>query len=227
MSKCLFIAGTATDVGKTFISALVVKRLRDAGLNAGYYKAAASGVDIDENGCLTGGDPIFVNNFANIGESAENLVSYIYPQPVSPHLAAKINNQPIDFAVIERDFNRAKSKYEYLVVEGSGGVICPLRWDDESHFMLMDIVTAFNLPILLVAASGLGTINSTVLTVDYLRNRGLTPKALILNHFTEEVMEMDNEAMIEEMTNIPIIAKVPFDVDKLDIDLETLKNLFS
>ena len=226
MSKCLFIAGTATDVGKTFISALVVKCLRDAGLNAGYYKAAASGVDLDDTGKLIGGDPIYVNDFAGIGESAENLVSYVYAQPVSPHLAARINNRPIEFSVVERDFNRAKAKYDYLVVEGSGGVICPLRWDNESHFMLLDMVRAFKLPILLVADAGLGTINSTVLTVDYLRRNDFKINALILNHFSKQVMEMDNLSMIEEMTNLPVIAKVQLGDDKLDVNIEELTKFF-
>lgn len=226
MSKCLFIAGTATDVGKTFISALVVKCLRDAGFNAGYYKAAASGVDLDDTGKLIGGDPIYVNDFAGIGETAENLVSYVYAQPVSPHLAARINNRPIEFSIVERDFNRAKSKYDYLVVEGSGGVICPLRWDNESHFMLLDMVRAFNLPILLVADAGLGTINSTVLTVDYLRRNDFKINALILNHFSEQIMETDNWTMVEELTDIPVIAKVELGDDKLNVNVEELKKIF-
>lgn len=226
MSRCLFIAGTATDVGKTFISALVVKCLRDSGLNAGYYKAAASGVELDDAGKLIGGDPIYVNDFAGIGEETENLVSYVYAQPVSPHLAARINNRPIEFSVVEHDFNRAKAKYDYLVIEGSGGVICPLRWDNGSHFMLLDMVRALNLPILLVADAGLGTINSTVLTVDYLRRNDFKINALILNHFSEQTMEMDNLEMIEEMTELPVIAKVKFGDNRLEVNLDILKNLF-
>ena len=226
MSKCLFIAGTATDVGKTFISALVVKCLRDAGLNAGYYKAAASGVDLDSEGKLIGGDPIYVNDFAKIGESAENLVSYVYAQPVSPHLAARMNNRPIDFDIVKRDFERAKSKYDYLIVEGSGGVICPLRWDNNSHFMLLDMVRALELPILLVADAGLGTINSTVLTVDYLNHHNFTVNSIIFNHFRDEAMELDNLMMVEEITDLPVIAKVKFGDEKLNIDIQILTSLF-
>ena len=226
MSKCLFIAGTATDVGKTFISALVIKCLRDAGYNAGYYKAAASGVELDSKGNLIDGDPIYVNNFAQIGETAENLVSYVYSQPVSPHLAARMNKHEIDFAVVKKDFERAKSKYDYLVVEGSGGIICPLRWDDKYHLMLLDIVSAFNLPILLVADAGLGTINSTFLTVGYLNNYDFNVAAIILNNFKEEDMELDNLAMIENMTNLPVIAKVKFGDKKLNIDVKKLIDLF-
>ncbi len=227
MSKCLFIAGTGTDVGKTFISALVVKCLRDVGLNAGYYKAAASGVELDDNGNLIDGDPIFVNNFAGIGESAENLVSYIYAQPVSPHLAAKINDKPIDFEVVKRDLNRAKLKYDYLIVEGSGGIICPLRWDNEAHFGVLDIVRAFDLPILLVASANLGTINSTVLTVDYLRHNNFNVNAIIFNHFNEGVMEIDNLQMIKDMTNLPVIAEVHDNDKTLNVEIENLINLFA
>lgn len=226
MSKCLFIAGTATDVGKTFISALVVKCLREAGYNAGYYKAAASGVELNSEGQLIGGDPIYVNDFAKIGETAENLVSYVYAQAVSPHLAARMNKHEIDFDVIKKDFERANKKYDYLVVEGSGGIICPLRWDDKYHLMLLDIVSAFKLPILLVADAGLGTINSTFLTVDYLIRYDFNVAGIILNHFKEEPMELDNLAMIEEMTSLPVIAKVQSGEDKLNIDVKKLIKLF-
>ena len=226
MSKCLFIAGTATDVGKTFISALVVKCLREAGYNAGYYKAAASGVELNSEGQLIGGDPIYVNDFAKIGETAENLVSYVYAQAVSPHLAARMNKHEIDFDVIKKEFERANKKYDYLVVEGSGGIICPLRWDDKYHLMLLDIVSAFKLPILLVADAGLGTINSTFLTVDYLIRYDFNVAGIILNHFKEEPMELDNLAMIEEMTSLPVIAKVQSGEDKLNIDVKKLIKLF-
>ena len=226
MAKCLFVAGTATDVGKTFISAQIVKCLRDNNFNAGYYKAAASGVELDDKGHLTGGDPIYVNDTANIGEQTENLVSYVYKEAVSPHLAAKINNNPIDFDIITHDFTRAKNKYDYLVVEGSGGVVCPLRFDDSKRIMLLDIVTAFNLPIVLVADAGLGTINAAVLTVEYLQRRNIKIKGIILNHFHDELMERDNLMMIETLTNIPVIAKVQRGDTSLNMDINNLIKIF-
>ena len=226
MAKCLFVAGTATDVGKTFISAQIVKCLKNSNLNAGYYKAAASGVELDDKGNLIDGDPIYVNKTADIGEQPENLVSYIYKEAVSPHLAAKINNKPIDFNVIRRDFTHAYNKYDYLVVEGSGGVVCPLRFDDSEKIMLLDIVTAFNLPIVLVADAGLGTINAVVLTVDYLQWRNFNIKGIILNHFRDELMERDNLFMIETLTNIPVVAKVKRDDTLLNMNVDDLIKMF-
>ena len=137
-----------------------------------------------------------------------------------------MNNHEIDFNVIKKDFERAKNKYDYLVVEGSGGIICPLRWDDKYHLMLLDIVSAFKLPILLVADAGLGTINSTFLTVDYLIRYDFNVAGIILNHFKEEAMELDNLAMIEEMINFPVIAKVKSGDSKLNVDVKKLIKLF-
>ena len=227
MGKILFVAGTGTDIGKTYISALIVKRLRDCNLNAGYYKAAASGVELDTNGNLIGGDPVFVNDFANIGEDLKNLVSYVYAEPLSPHLAARINNRHIDLDVISRDLKNASDKYEYLVVEGSGGVICPLRWDNISKITTLDIVKKFNIPMLLVADAGLGTINSTVLTVDYLNSHNFKVNSIIANRFTNNAMCNDNISMIEELTNLPVIAKVSQDSKNLEVEINLLTSLFS
>lgn len=97
MGKALFITGTGTDIGKTYVTGLIVKRLRDAGKNAGYYKAALSGAVRAEDGSLLPGDALHVNKVASIGETIPNLVSYIYEEAVSPHLAARRANEPIDF----------------------------------------------------------------------------------------------------------------------------------
>ena len=226
MSKSIFIAGTATDIGKTYVSALVVKKLRQAGVNAGYYKAAASGVEIDVNGKLTGGDPIYVNEIAQIGEDTTNLVSYVYKEAVSPHLAARINNRLIDMKVIEQDYDRVRAKYEYVVVEGSGGVICPLKWEATEHVTTLDIVKRLNLPILLIADAGLGTINATVLTVEYLKSHGYRIKGIIMNRYINDDMCADNLQMIEQMTELKVAAKISVGDMNLDIKIDELKKMF-
>ena len=140
MGKGVFVTGTGTDIGKTYVTGLIVKKLRDAGLNAGYYKAAISGAEKGPNGELLAGDALYVNKVAGIGETQENLVSYVYLEAVSPHLAAKINNQQIDFDHVDSEFHRALKKFDYLTMEGSGGIICPLRWDEKEHVIIDDLV---------------------------------------------------------------------------------------
>lgn len=227
MGKALFITGTGTDIGKTYVTGLIVKKLRDAGLNAGYYKAALSGAEPDANGILQPGDAIYVNRVANIGEKTENLVSYVYREAVSPHLAAKINDQPIDFAKVTADFKRALAKYDYLTMEGSGGIICPLRWDNQQHVILDDLVKKLDLGVLIIADAGLGTINAAVLTIEHLKSRNIPIKGIIFNNYIpHDFMQDDNERMIEEMTGIKVLAKVKKGDTELNMAVSCLQSLY-
>ncbi len=228
MGKGIFITGTGTDVGKTYVTALVVKRLRDAGLAAGYYKAAISGAETGEAGELLPGDALWVNEVAGLGEATENLVSYIYKEAVSPHLAARWNNRPIDFDRVEADFRRALAKYDYLTMEGSGGIICPLRWDETQHVILDDLVSRLGLGTLVVADAGLGTINSAVLTIEHLRRREIPVRGVLLNNWHPgNAMEEDNRQMIEAITGVPVIAVVGQGDRTLDIDAGFLASLYA
>ncbi len=227
MGKAIFITGTGTDVGKTYVTALIVKKLRQAGKNAGYYKAAISGAEKGAAGELLPGDALYVNEEAGIGETAENLVSYVYEEAVSPHLAAKLNRCPIDFDGVETAFHRAKEKYDYLTVEGSGGIICPLRWDETQHVILDDLVVRLRLGAIVVADAGLGTINAAVLTIEHLKLRHIPVAGVILNRYHPgDVMEEDNRRMITEITGVPVIACVKPEDSVLDIDSEVLAGLY-
>lgn len=208
MSRNLFITGTGTDVGKTYVTALIVKKLRDNGIRAGYYKAALSGAVNDEHGNIQPGDACHVVTTAGLNDDATQLVSYMYSEPVSPHLAAQINHEPIDMAKIKRDFGAAKAHFDYVTVEGSGGIICPLRWDNQ-RLILDDVVKELALNVLIVADAGLGTINATVLTIEHLNKRHIPIKGVILNNYVAgDIMQIDNEKMIEEMTGVKVVARV-------------------
>lgn len=221
LSKGLFISATGTDIGKTYVTALIVKKLREAGFNAGYYKAALSGAD-----CIKNSDAGFVNEFAKIGQDENTLLSYLYKNAVSPHLAAKIEGNPVEKDVVIKGYKAVQAKYDYVTVEGSGGIICPIRYDDKAQYFLEDIIKWLNLSVLLVADAGLGTINSVVLTKEYMQNHGLKLQGIILNNYTGTVMQKDNIKMIEEMTGEKVLALVkPNDTD-IDIDVEVLRNLY-
>ena len=227
MGKGLFITGTGTDIGKTYVTGLIVKKLRDAGYNGGYYKAALSGAEPDEHGVLQPGDALHVTRVAGIGETIRNLVSYVYREAVSPHLAAQINHEPIDFEKIRQDFTRAKDKYELLTMEGSGGIICPLRWDDKQHVILDDLIKDLDLGVLIIADAGLGTINAAVLTIEHLQHRQILIRGIIFNNYgPDDIMQMDNEKMIVAMTGIPVVAKVRHGDQELAMDAAELAGLY-
>ena len=225
MSKKIFITATGTDIGKTFVTALIVKKLRDAGYNAGYYKAALSGAEVTENGLIPG-DAYYVNKVANINETMDNLVSYIYKEAVSPHLASQIEGNPVEMDKIVEDFNNALSRYDYLTMEGSGGIVCPIRYDN-IKILLEDIIKELGLSTLIIADAGLGTINHVVITAEYLKNRNIQVKGIILNHYNKgNLLHEDNIKMIEEITKIPVIALVKENDKELDIDINKLLEIY-
>ena len=204
MAKTIFITATGTDIGKTYVSGLIAKHIKDKGLNIGYYKAALSGSnDIKDS------DAWYVKQQADLLDSYDEMVSYTYKHAYSPHLAAQIEGNPPDIKIIKNAYKDISKKHDYMIVEGSGGIICPIRYDSNQKIFLEDIVKELNIPSLIIADAGLGTINSTVLTIEYMRSKNLKINGVILNRFEmSNKMHEDNKKMVEEMTGIKIIGVV-------------------
>lgn len=227
MSKGIFITATGTDIGKTYVTALIIKKLREAGYQAGYYKAVLSGAE-ETRSALLPGDADYVNQAAAIGERLENMVSYVYKNAVSPHLAAQLEGTPVELPKISADYAYISSQYEYVTVEGSGGIVCPIRYDDTQHIFLTDIIKSLQLAVLIVANAGLGTINAVVLTVEYLKQNNIPIKGIILNHYHQgNVMEEDNRKMITAITGIPVVALIEDNAKKIDIEVQALLALYN
>jgi len=225
MSKSIFISGTGTDIGKTYVSGLIVKKLRGLGINAGYYKPALSGVEyINEK--PVPGDCSRVVERAGLQIDPYRLTSYMFKTPASPHLAALIEGRTIEPDVIACDFARFRKGYEYLTVEGCGGIVCPFR-NDEKTVMQTDIIKLLNLDLIIVAPSGLGAINSTVTAVFYARESGLNVRGIILNKYDNtDFIHRDNRKMIQEITKVPLIACVQDNASDIEIDQELLCDLY-
>ena len=187
LSKGLFVIGTGTDIGKTYVTGLLLKYIRDNGYDATYFKAALSGAMRDENDNLIPGDAVEVLTMAGLEEDTDFLVPYIYETAVSPHLASQIEGNPVDLSVVKDAYEKVSQKYDYIVMEGSG-------------YLGLDVI--------LIADAGLGTINSIVTTVEYLKNRNVHVCGIIMNNYKDELMENDNIKMVEDLCNVPVIAKV-------------------
>ena len=219
MAKAIFITATGTDIGKTYVSGLIAKHIKDKGLNIGYYKAALSGSnDIKDS------DAWYVKQQADLLDSYDEMVSYTYKHAYSPHLAAQIEGNPPDIKIIKNAYKDISKKHDYMIVEGSGGIICPIRYDNNQKIFLEDIIKELNIPSLIIADAGLGTINSTVLTIEYMRSKNLKINGVILNRFEmSNKMHEDNKKMIEEMTGVKIIGAVIDGILKLyKENIETL-----
>ncbi len=226
MSKGLFITGTGTDLGKTYIAGLIVKKLADAKQSAAYYKAAMSGNDRRTDGSLIPGDALFVQKTAGISQPLEEMCPYVYEHAYSPHLASRIEGHPVQMDVVKAGYYKVCSAYDFVTMEGSGGILCPICFD-EAKIQLEDVIRELHLPSILIADAGLGTINSVVLTVEYMKAKNLPVKGIIYNHYHgNDVMEDDNIFMCEYMTGLPTLAKVKDGDTELAMDVQDLMALY-
>ena len=226
MSKGLFITRTGTDLGKTYIAGLIVKKLADAKQSAAYYKAAMSGNDRRADGSLIPGDALFVQKTAGISQPLEEMCPYVYEHAYSPHLASRIEGHPVQMDVVKAGYYKVCSAYDFVTMEGSGGILCPICFD-EAKIQLEDVIRELHLPSILIADAGLGTINSVVLTVEYMKAKNLPVKGIIYNHYHgNDVMEDDNIFMCEYMTGLPTLAKVKDGDTELAMDVQDLMALY-
>lgn len=225
MNKGIFIIGTDTDVGKTVVSAGLMHLLRKNNYNACYFKPVLSGA-LDDFSGLIPGDTRFVKTVAQLEESLDTMTPYQFRTPVSPHLASQIEDTPIQVSVIKDRYHNLCKKYPYMLVEGAGGLAVPLT---EDGYMLYSLVQDLDLPVIIVARAGLGTINHTVLTVRYAQSLGIKVKGIIINGYdATNICHPDNKKTIEKLTKLPILGLVPslvgVDVEKLQWG--TLKEWF-
>jgi dethiobiotin synthetase len=217
-SRQLFITATDTGVGKTLVSGLLLGFLLRKGIRAGYQKWLATGgedivADLERVRELAGLD----------GKSADPLdllVPYRLPFPASPHLAAALAGREIDPGVIFSAYEKLRSAYEILLVEGVGGVLVPLG----PGLLLADLAAKLRIPTLLVARTGLGTLNHTLLSLEALRRRDIPVLGVLCTDSPgeDETIAADNLKIIAEFGRIEVFGRLPFGPD--DTSLRTAFN---
>lgn len=213
-SRGIFITATGTDIGKTYVSGLLVKSLRDKNINCGYYKPVLSGA-VEIEGKLMPGDCEYVLDFSGLTVDPLECVSYVFKPAVSPHLASN----EISIEKILKDYRTISSNYDFMVVEGAGGIVCPLNLSDQPIIMA-DLINLLGLDIIIVADAGLGTINSTVLTVEFAKQKNINIRGIILNNFDENnFMHIDNKKSIELLTGMKVIATVKTNATEIEVEL--------
>jgi dethiobiotin synthetase len=226
MAKSIFITATGTDVGKTYISGLLVKKMRDAKLNCGYYKPALSGAIRQSDGSLLPGDCDFVLRTAKLNKNPLDCVTYCFEEAVSPHLAAIRQGVKIEPKKILSDFEKISKDYDFMVVEGAGGITCPFNLNNET-LLLPDIIKTLDLDSIIVADGGLGTINSVLLTTEYAKAHDINIRGIIFNNYdSENFMHQDNLRQVERLTGIKVITTVKKGDTELEISKENLLKIF-
>ena len=177
--QTIFVTGTDTNVGKTFVSCLLIRKLRAAGLSTGAYKPVCSGAEFDAAGRPFWSDLEFLRSAAG----AELPLDLICPQrflaAVAPNVAAEMQGLTVSNDLLLTGFSAWTTRVDVdaLIVEGAGGVFCPLS----DELTVLDLATQIQAPVIVVAVNRLGVISHTRLTVDRLRQSGLDVAAVILN----------------------------------------------
>jgi len=178
------ICGTDTDVGKTLISSFFVR-----GLNCFYWKPIQSGIQGET-------DSEYVQRVSQISSKKILKEAYVFNEPVSPHWAAEIDNVKL----IKSNLNLPNIE-KNLLVETAGGLMVPLTRD----FLQIDQIKIWNLPVILVCRSSLGTLNHTLLSIEALKKRKINILGLIING----KKHLDNPQTLKLFSGLPIIAEFP------------------
>jgi dethiobiotin synthetase len=210
LNKGIFILGTDTDVGKTFVTAGINYILRKNNFNAISFKPVQSGGILKDNKLISG-DIDFIKNICDISEDYETMNCYCFKEAVSPHLASEIEDTCIDKNKIINHYKKLYEKYDFCIVEGAGGSIVPLIRDE---YYIYNLVKDLNIPVLIVTTIGVGAINQTVLTVNFLKSLGIKIKGLIINKYTGTYYEEDNIEVIKSITGLDVISII----SNLDLD---------
>ena len=207
--SAIFVAGTDTNVGKTHVCGLLLDFLRKNGSDAGYQKWAATGPEsppADLEACLRmAGLPLEP-------ELVSSQVVYHFALPASPHLAAEQQGAIIDPALIRSRYQEMLARHELLIVEGVGGLMVPFN----RELLLVDLLGELKIPTLIVARSGLGTINHTLLTLEALRHKGISVLGVVFSDAAVEedaLLVADNMRTIAEMGRVQVFGRLRRCVD--------------
>jgi dethiobiotin synthetase len=160
MTSGVFITGTSTGVGKTYVAVLIARALRDAGNRVGVYKPVASGCEM-RGGRLVSPDANALWEAAGQPGTLEHVCPQMFAAPLAPHLAARAEGRRVDTALLRTGIDYWRETSDIVVVEGAGGLMSPIS--DENYNA--DLAEAFGYPLVVVAANELGTINATLQTL--------------------------------------------------------------
>lgn len=202
MNNSIFITGTDTDIGKTFVSVGLCLAKENEGLKVGYFKPFQSGAYKKEDKLLAP-DIEELKKYSNI----KTKYSYLFEGEVSPHLASVLSKVKVDAEKVKKDLKEFSSTLDFTVIEGAGGLMCPAV----KGKLFCDIIRELNQEIIIVTTPVLGRINHTLMTIECAKQKGIKIKGLIINKMPENPT-LSEENFISELrmfSDIEILATIP------------------
>lgn len=216
----LFIAGSNTEVGKTYVGAMIARTLVAKGVRVGVYKPAASG-------CEKEGDQLISTDAVELWEAAGKPLTLreVCPQtfaaPLAPHLAARAEGKELDPELLRTGINAWKGKCDFLIVEGAGGLMSPISDDD----YVIDLAAEFGFPLVVVVANEIGVINQTLQTLITAATfqEGLEIAGVILNEVRIDEADPSTKSNAEQVAKHsvpPVLDELAYRAEKFNQDID-------
>jgi len=203
----LFITGTDTGVGKTYVSAGIATALKCQGVDVGVMKPVETGCKMRE-GLLMPRDALRLIKAAGVNDSLSLVTPYMFRRPLAPAVAGELEGKTIDPVRIISAFRSLSKRHEFMIVEGAGSIMVPLS----GKYTYLDLAKKMGFPVLIVARPGLGTINHTMLTIEALRGRKIKIAGIVINYALDQksgAAEKTSPRVIEKISGVRIKGIIP------------------
>jgi dethiobiotin synthetase len=215
--KGIFVTGTDTGVGKTVVSATIAWTLQQSGKRVAAMKPIQTGAG--EDGLL---DIEFIQKVMGTDYSLEVVCPYRFPMPLAPLAASNLAGERMDIDRIKSAYFDLSSRHEIVIVEGAGGLLVPIT---ETYFM-SDLAYDLELGLIIVIRPGLGTLNHTLLTLEYARSHGLNILGFVINNFPDSpnLAERKNPDLLLKLTGEKILGVIHHD-QEISVERGNVGNL--
>jgi len=221
MVKGIFITGTDTGVGKTYVASGIADSLRAQGVNVGVMKPAETGCRI-RSGDLIPADAIRLARAAGARDPLTLINPYRFRKPLAPAVAAELEGKKIQASMIMKAYRALVRRHDFMIIEGAGGIMVPLSL----NYLYLDLAQAIGLPVVVVARPGLGTINHTLLTVAALKERGTPIAGVVINYSDKRrpgLAEKTSPRVLEKISRVPVLGVVQYQTDEFGSIVEHLR----
>jgi dethiobiotin synthetase len=225
IGKGLFVTGTDTGVGKTLVSAALIRRLVQIGCSVGVMKPVETGVQPDSPADSDAGRLMAA---AETEDTLDLVCPYRLHAPLAPLAAARAEERSIDVTEILRRFERLVDRYSCVIVEGAGGLLVPMGQD----WSVRDLIVRLGIPVVLVGRAGLGGINHALLALESLERAKIAVMALLLNETrptlssVEQAQVSSTVSLLRERAGVPVLGPLPYQAH-LDHDWSAVVELLA
>jgi len=214
--KSLFITGTDTDVGKTYITAGLAVALRKSGMDVGVMKPFAAG-RAQKKGYKSE-DIVILSRAAMVCDPEKLVNPQFFKIPASPYTAWKTLKTKPKISTILSSFKKLTKLHDMILVEGMGGIMTPIL----KNYYVTNLIKEMKIPTVIVTRSKVGTVNHTIMTVKMCEKYKIPVKGIIINDFDKGYPIRELKRDLESLTGVKVLGSIPFIRDMSDTSLNRI-----